>query len=317
MRSQRGFTLVELMVSLVMFSFAMAGILAVSVSLSSGLRDQRRNVEAQDNARASMDFIAEAIRGTSPAVPSGNIQHINTCATGAFAMTNSMTGPDDLTLVFSSGAVVTSSRSAYITGTTSLTLTDASQLAAGDTILISNTTQGHLLPVTAVNASTGVVTLAAQTCSSLALPSGGYPAGSLIVRVQRARFYIDSVDGNPTLMMDPDAEGPAAGEPLAEGIEDLQIAEGVDMDGDGGVTEVGAAANDDEWAYNVSGDAVPSGSIRAVRISLVARTLGFAGNRPSFYRPALEDHPASTTPDDYRRRVLSSIFEIRNFTGSP
>ena len=57
--------MVELMVSLVMFSFAMAGILAVSVSLSAGLREQRRAVDTQDNARTSMDFIADAIRGAT------------------------------------------------------------------------------------------------------------------------------------------------------------------------------------------------------------------------------------------------------------
>lgn len=309
--------MVELMVSLVMFSFAMAGILAVSVSLSAGLREQRRTVQTQDNARASMDFIADAIRGASPAVPAGNIQHIQTCATGALSITNSTTGPDDLTIVFSSGSVVASTRTAYGSGTTSLTLTDASQLAAGDTLLISNQSQGHLLPVTAVDTSSGIVTIGAQTCSTLSLPSGGYAAGSLVIRVQRARFYIDTVDGSPTLMMDPDAEGPSAGEPLAEGIEDLQIAEGVDADGDGGVTEVGTAANDDEWAYNVVGDNAPSGTVRAIRVSLIARTLTFAGKTPVFSRPALEDHAAATTNDDYRRRVLSSIFEVRNFTGSP
>ena len=41
-RSQRGFTLIELMISLVLFSFAVAGVLSVAVSLANGLREHRR-----------------------------------------------------------------------------------------------------------------------------------------------------------------------------------------------------------------------------------------------------------------------------------
>ena len=307
------------MVSLVIFSFAMSGILGVAVTLSNGVREQRQVVEVQDAARTSIDFVAEAVRGASPGVSGGNIQHVNTCATGAFSVVNSSSGSDELTVVYSSPAVVTSTRSPYTTGTTSVVLTDASQISSGDTLLITDLTQGHLVSVTAIDKSSGLATLAAQSCATLALPAAGYASGSIAMRVQRARFYVDTVDDVPTLMMDPDAEGPASGEPLAESIEDLQVAVGVDtgaMDGD--VVELGAAANDDEWAYNVAGDIALSGQIRAVRLSLVARTAStLKGGTPSFLRPAVEDHAAGTASDAYRRRVLSSVVELRNLGGSP
>jgi hypothetical protein len=307
------------MVSLVIFSVAMSGILGVAVTLSYGVRQQRQIVSVQDAARSSIDFIAEAVRGMSPGVSSGTIQHVNTCATDAFSVTNSTSGPDELTVVFSSPAVVTSTRSVYTTGTTSVVLTDASQISAGDTLLITDLTQGHLVSVSDVDRRSGAATLAAQSCGSLALPAAGYAAGSMVLRVQRARFYIDTIDGAPTLMMDPDAEGPASGEPLAENIEDLQIAVGTDtgaMDGD--VVELGAAANDDEWAYNVAGDTAVAGRVRAVRLNLVARTASVLdGGTPSFSRPAVEDHPADPATDGYRRRVLSSVIELRNLGASP
>src|SRR6185312_4064680 len=47
---------------------------------------------------------------------------------------------------------------------------------------------------------------------------------SLVIRAQHATFTIAAIDGIPTLMMDPDAGGPQAAQPLAEGIEDMQIA---------------------------------------------------------------------------------------------
>jgi hypothetical protein len=170
-----------------------------------------------------------------------------------------------------------------------------------------------------IDARTGLTTLAAQSCATLALPSGGYAAGSLVIPVQRARFYIDTINGTPSLMMDPDAEGPAGAEPLAEGIEDLQIAVGVDTGAmDGTLVEVGAAANDDEWAYNVAGDTALTGRIRAVRLSVIARAATeLQGGTPGFLRPALEDHPGSSIWDAYRRRVLSSTVELRNLEGSP
>jgi prepilin-type N-terminal cleavage/methylation domain-containing protein len=315
MSSQRGFTLVELMISLVLFSLAVGSILSIAVSFSNGLREQRANVGAEAAARITLVAIAGALRELSPAVSSGLIRDAGTCTTGALTVTNSATGPDQLDIVYSSGGVVTSIRTAYVAGTTSLTVTDASQLAAGDFIVISSLTQGHLVKVTAVNGST--LTLAAQ-CSPINLPSGGYAAGSLVVRAQHAIFSIGSVDGVPTMMMDSDATGPAAAEPFAEGIEDLQLAIAVDVNGDGAITEVGTTAGDDEWQGNVAGDGVLTGSIRAMRVTIVSRaTKPLAGPAASFYRPAAEDRAAGTSFDKYRRRVLRSVVESRNLTGSP
>jgi hypothetical protein len=238
---------------------------------------------------------------------------VNTCATGAFQVTNSTTGPDELTVVFASAAVVTSTRSPYTAGTAVITLTDASQILAGDTLLLTDLEQGHLVVVTAVDPSTGVTALQPQSCAALALPSAGYPSGSLVIRAHRARFYIDTIDSTPTLMMDPDAEGPAAAEPLTEGVEDLQVAVGVDADDDGNIAEKGAAADDDELVGNIAGDKALSGTIRSARIGIVARSPSqLRGGAPSFLRPAVEDHAASTTADAYRRRVLSTDVQMRN-----
>jgi prepilin-type N-terminal cleavage/methylation domain-containing protein len=315
MTAQRGFTLVELMISLVLFSLAISGILSVAVSFSNGLGEQRANVGAESAARITLVAITDALRQVSPGVPSGNIQDAGTCTTGALTVTNSATGPDQLDLIYASGGFVTSTRTAYTAGATSLTVADASQLAASDAIVISSSSQGHLVKLTAVNGTT--LTLAAQ-CGSINLPSGGYPAGSIVTRAQHATFSIGSTDGVPTMMMDADAAGPGAVEPFAEGIEDLQIAIGVDANGDGGITEVGTAAGDDEWQGNVAGDSALVGPVRAVRVTIVSRaTKPVVGPIASFTRPAAEDRPPARELDKYRRRVLRSMVETRNLSGSP
>lgn len=315
MTAQRGFTLVELMISLVLFSLAVTGVLSVAVSFSNGMREQRATVGAEAASRVTLVALTDVLRQISPGVPGGNIQDAWTCATGALTATNSTTGPDQLDVIHGAGGFVTSTRTVYTAGTTSLTVADAGQLAANDYVVISNWSQGHLVKVTAVNGLT--LTLAAQ-CSPINVPAAGYPAGSLVIRAQHSTFSIGSVDGIPTLMMDSDATGPGTAEPFAEGIEDLQIAIGVDVDGDGALTAVGSAAGDDEWQGNVAGDGALVGSIRAVRMTIVSRaTKALSGPLAPFSLPAAEDRAAGTTFDKFRRRVLYSTIETRNLLGSP
>jgi hypothetical protein len=118
---------------------------------------------------------------------------------------------------------VTSSRTLYGASATQIQVEDYDQLRDGDTLLISDMERGVLVTIDgAVTSNT--VNLAPQGCGSLTFPGNGYPARSLVIRATRARFYVDTLDGASALWMDPDAEGPDLAEPLAEGIEDMQVA---------------------------------------------------------------------------------------------
>ena len=294
MTRERGFTIVELMISLVLFSLVIAGIMKVAVTMTGSFREQRSTVSGESAARNSLDFIADAIRNGSPAVMSGNIQGTAvTCPDVAepIEMIDGDAGPDELTFTFASGSVVTSTRSIYGPGSTSVVVEDFEQFREGDTILITDLSRGVLTTIDdAVTSAT--LPLAAQACATLSFPGAGYPARSLVLRASRARFYLAPLDGLSALWMDPDAEGPRDAEPLAEGIEDLQVALARDVNGDGAIAELGAAPDDDEWQFNVAGEAEVSGAIRAVRITLVARA-----------SPTL-------------RRTLATTVEVRNLKGS-
>ncbi|MCX5744587.1 MAG: PilW family protein [Proteobacteria bacterium] len=321
LRDHRGFTLVELMVALVLFAFAVAGILSFAVTMANGFREQKQVVGTETSARAAMEFIGDAIRGASPGVTTENIESFHTCADGPFAMTDSTVAPDDLTLVFAYGSVVTSSTSLFTKGATTLDVADATQFSAGDWVLLSNYSQGHLVQINTVVSATQLSMKTSPTCTlSVPFPNGdtAYSRGALVIRVARARFFIAPLDGIPTLWMDPDAEGLAAAEPLAEGVEDFQVELGIDP-GNNGIAEVGVAANDDEWIGNVAGD-TPLGlgvQVRAVRITLVARSTNQVSGTAGYLRPAAGNRPISGTPDNYRRRVLRSVIEVRNAGGSP
>ena len=104
---QAGFTLIELMVALVMFSFAIAGVLAVAVSMVQGYRETRGAIAAENAVRVPMDFIIDSLRQASPGVDSGKITDGASCTTSAMSVTNSSAGPDQLDVIYAAGAVVT------------------------------------------------------------------------------------------------------------------------------------------------------------------------------------------------------------------
>jgi prepilin-type N-terminal cleavage/methylation domain-containing protein len=336
---RRGFTLVELMVSLVLFSVAIAGVLSVAVTIAQGFREQRAAVATEGQVRAPMDFLGDAIRQTGPAVQTAAracapgpcvvadygtnafIQDVNNaaCDIGTIVVTNSTTAADTLDVLYASGAAVTSTRAAFGPGTTALDITDASQLSAGDTILITDLTQGSTVTIASIAGNT--LTLNAQGCGAIKWPAGGqYNAGATIVRVLRARFTVvpntpgvTPADGVPVLMFDPDGpNGPAQAEPLAEGVEDMQVALGVDVNGVGVIDPL------TEWAFDKTGHGALAGPILAVKIVLVGRAITTAsGTLGAFTRPAAFDHPAGAAQDTFRRRVLESTIELRNMGGSP
>ena len=319
-RPQAGFTLIELMISLVLFSIVISGALAVAVATTVGYREQREIVATEVSVRAPLEFLSDAIRNTSPGVATGDIQDVRSCTNNAITVVNSTVGPDQFDIVYASGAVVTSLRTQYTAViNTSITVTNASQIVIGDTLMITNTIKGHLVNVTSVNTGTGVIGLTAPACVPT-LPAGGYLEGSLVIRVLRARFYVDVAgsvtDGVPTLMMDPDAGGPIQPEPLAENVEDMQVAVGVDLNVNKGIDDALCPAVGCEWEFS-AGIGALAGKIRAMRITLIARSPRALQGTPTFFRSAAEDRPVAAAPDGFRRRVLTSTVEIRNLGDSP
>lgn len=321
-RAQGGFTLIELMISLALFSFAVAGVLAVAVSMTQGYREQRQAVGTEASARVPLDYLSDILRQAAPGVSDPTqIQDAVTCTTGGINVYNgSGAGSSDvLSVVHALGGIVTTLQTTYLSGTT-LSVVDASQFSIGDNVLVSNLSQGHLFKITGVSTASNPNTLTIQSpCSGVTLPAAGYPAGALVIRARHSVFSIGSVDGNPALMMDADeGSNVYSADPLADGVEDLQVAVGID----GGADGVSESSNGtgDEWYFNASGETLPaSGTWRAVRITLVARTstqLGGGQGATIFNRPQVEDHAAGAA-DAYRRRVLRSMIEIRNTGVSP
>jgi len=321
-------TLIELMVSVVIVSIAVSAALTLGYTMMNSYHNQRRMALVERGARVSLQILARSIRNASAGVPSGNVgDSVGCTTTGAIRVINSSTAPDEIEIIHASGGVITSSRAAYNSSDTSLVVLHGAEFRPGDYAIISDLNQGHLVQITAVTQTSAApdekwtLTTNNPGCGG-AFPTGGYKSGSLVLRAKIERFYVSTgpeVAGIPTLMVDPDGGGPLPPEPVAQGVEDMQIAVGVDVNGDGTVTDNGTTA--DEWYYNAAGDAAPplmsAKPWRAIRITFVARSVNETSKKTTSTRPPVEDRAGATAADQYRRRVLSATIEVRNLTGSP
>ncbi len=168
--------------------------------------------------------------------------------------------------------------------------------------------------------------------------TGGYLKGTLVMRMGKTTdqlqhyFAIDDGSGNrPPRLVTWSKTDQSDLQVVADGIEDLQISWGCDVDNDGDVFEGGttSARQTDEWAFNTQSDTMPAcetsdNAIRVVRVTLIGRTVGPVTSRKGF-RPACEDHAAGTAAQDltatgqigtYGRAVLTSVIKPRNIARS-
>jgi hypothetical protein len=196
-------------------------------------------------------------------------------------------------------------------------------------VLVTDFDKAVIAEVTAVTDGGSDWTLSLSRAPSGCGATFTFEKLATVLRAQVAEFTISDAGEVPILMMDPDGAGPAEPEAVAEAIEDLQIAIGVDQgvaptfETDGQVgDDVAAAGDDDEWIYNHPDDSDPQAAVeavpyRALRLTVTARSIGETTSVPTSIRPPAEDREGGTEADVFRRRSLSTTVEIRNLRGSP
>lgn len=310
---QAGFSLVELMVAMALFAMLSVGMLT-TVSLYGRTQRSTQAIDvAQAGVRASLELIARDVEMASAGSRSGTVFLANGAQPQLLAvrLTDNSATPDRLDLILVDPSAQATLMASYSTGQTTLSVSSTAGFAVGDLVQVSDLVTGVVVQVTAVGATS-------LTIASNANPlPRAYPAGAWVFRSRQVTYFVDSTAygaQNPLLMFDPDGPGARAAEPLAEGVEDFQVALGFDANSDGLISNNGAGAGDDEWIGNVAGEVAPATltTFRSARITLVARTvLPGSGTRGS--RPAVENHPAGSGADSYARRVLKSEITVRNF----
>ncbi len=330
-RSQRGMTLLELMIAMTIGLFLVGGVLVVYTASSQSYRLSEATSRLQESARFAFEMIASDVRsaghmgcfkGTPNVVATGfsvNPTPNPVLATG-FSATMPITGTEA-----SRPDWVPST--SYIANTDTVTLRKAS---GSESVRLTYTmgSKGGNIPIGSNPYSWGISRLlvvsdcigadfflssAAPSGTPLAIPhastanssanlSRDYGPDAQVMAYAQNTYYIRTgTAGQPALYKQPwtgNTIGDA--EEVVEGVENMQIEYGVDTNLDGTVDAYQTAtAVGTNWA-----------NVLSVRISLLMRTLddGMV-DAPQAYTFS----GATTTPTDRRiRRVFASTIGLRN-----
>ncbi|MDR2140405.1 MAG: PilW family protein [Deltaproteobacteria bacterium] len=232
-------------------------------------------------------------------------------------------GPDKLTVVYLApefSAPLGRLSSSYSAGDSYLSLVESSTLeypvaeispneilAVQDQVAVVSTDKRALILEAKSNASDltkiEVVPTPTPFQSSYLKGSSNFPAGSLVYNVRQVHVHSFRVDpDNDSLVMDSLQESK---QPLAEGIEDLQVAFAVAKSNPAVEDNLVQALT----GYDLSD---PGRILKVARVILVSRSLTEDPYHNTYPRIKALDHNP-TGADAYRRRALEAIVSLRNF----
>jgi len=337
--STSGFTLVELLVVIGIFGVILAGILKVFDTSNYTYKVQEEIVAMHQNVRVAKMFLERDVRMAGCGMKNFNMSDERiyalvfenaSGATGSDRLTlsymdydagacgSSPTGSpapcDDLPMLTLAGTMPLSSAEAEVTQD----LTHADYSAWDDDCYCGGTvyTQpkpGYMVIITAPDGSkSDVVFVTGVQPNSNKIQNGpnftaedgitydnkilnSYPAGSTIDFFKRDNFTEVIYDIQDSVLR-------RNSEPIAEDIDDLQFAFGLDTSDDGSV---------DTWINDADLTDTEKDQVRSVRIGVLGRTAQ-EHRGVSAPRPALEDHAAGQTSDGYRRKLLQVTVKVRN-----
>lgn len=335
-KTQKGLTLIELMIAVVLGIFITGGMIQIFTSSKQNYRVQENLSRLQENGRFAMDFIARDVRMASywGCVKNGLDTTTNGLDSGKappnydvnyHGFAEGVTGlnggpaniiPDTLTLrgAFNGGLSIITPYAVQPSDT--LNISAGNNLVQSDIVMISDCEKSDIFQITNANPSAGQVSHVIDNTfqpGNINVADPGCPAGHCLSKVYLGDASIykistiaysiqNGASGEPSLFRRIDS---GATQELIEGIENMQVLYGEDTD------------NDSTPNYYL-----PAGSaglnldnVVSIRVSLVARTLNsnllsnLAAVTPSY----TINGTVVTPPDDHRiRRVFTSTIAVRN-----
>ncbi len=337
MRNRRGFTLIELMISMALFGLIAAGAMSLVMAGARSQAHSSRVDVAQSSLRTAIDFITRDVMMASAGASSGQITKPGVGAINTINLSVNATGngsgtvpSDTLDLYLVDGTVAAEIPGGVAAGLTTLTFvyeqgygtvssnSFPTAAPANSFVQVCDLKNAVVVPWT-TSSTTTIATTALPAAAFLPFAPNNtliFPSRHVIYTVSATQFSVlGGAQANTSMLMMQVNGG--ANEPLAEGIEDMQIAYGFDMAGDGLVTEVGAAADDDEWLYNKAGDTIQAqmtiANLRTIRVTLVSKSTSTDSGAVFNNIPAFEDRGSAIGPDGFIRRVLRTEIAVRNF----
>lgn len=320
---QLGFSLIELMIAITLGFVVIGALGTVFLGARQSYRVQDGMSRLQENGRYAMDLMARDIRQAgyvgcardakvtnivSPAADyntytAGIVGYESGLPTG-LTSSERIAGTDVVKVQFASSASVNLTGK-LTTNNANIQLSgNPNNFAAGDVLFVTDCGNLDVFKATNVsNGASGITIAHSSSANSTNNLSKLYGADSEVMQLQTAIYYVgNGIGGVPTLFRKRlVGSALSAGEELVEGVQDMQILYGEDINGD--------------LAADRYLDATTIGSnmnnVVSVRISLLMRSLDQITTRPV---PYSFSGVSSTPTDRFLRRVFSSTVNLRNRT---
>lgn len=288
--TQQGFTLVELMITLVLSLLITYGIAQVLISSNQNSSSSDGVSQAQETARFAMSFLGRQIRGT------GINSMVNRDLTARSAM-----GCDIVDLNNNNACSFNTD-----IGATEANITVAAGALSGDRLALSWIPPSVELtyPLIAPGAPTPVFSKVTKDCTGATIP--GFVDDTMIINV----FWVslDPATGTNSLFCQghlfdgTNITAPGAAQVIANGVEALQILYG----------EATNPLSNDVTGYVNANEVNNWNRVFAIKVAVMTRSLGDITNDVITKQYVMLDSDIYTFTDAINRQVFSSTFSIAN-----
>ena len=310
-QSDFGFTLIEMMISMVIASFVVLYIGQTYSDTSQKYIHNREVFQTQTRAQVSSDYISNELRNAGyimgwDAAPDAPPIAVNQAITGATVAP----GTESLTVRYAQGpltgvgapvAVIDMPPGGAPLGVAALIVKPLTFAITNGT-LVAIYSPPATVNVRRVNATSNV----GGTVITFATPTTiAFPDKSMVAIIQESSFWIDQASGSLWMRTASVLGQAPTNQQLASNVEDLQV----------------ALINKNEVVTGGAGSGTFAGmttaqllDVRAVRLSLTARSARPLVDTLSLVPPSLEDHNRSAEPADTSPRAVeqTTVF-LRNF----
>lgn len=295
-QTQKGFSITELMITLVITSIVVSQLLGMLISQLQVHNAHSRAVDAQEDARLVSDIILQNVRMAGYMIPAiagvssidgGNSAADTLCVSDTSIL--SETKVNEATSIFDRASLAADLGS----GDTDVGLVPAEMDVDGDGdvdftvgqgIIISNGIATHCARITSI--SGGDVDFLPANASGVVIPAANARAvPALIYQLTPAGLTLN-------------------GMLLSDQVEDMQIEFAVDANGDG---SIGAG----EFPIHDLNASTPS-LVKGLRLSVMTRTVTEDPNFTGAGRQMVANRAAAGAADNFRRRVVVVNAALRN-----
>jgi type IV pilus assembly protein PilW len=305
----KGFTLIELMISIALGLIILSALVALFVNNSSARRELDRSAEVLENGAYAIGYLRDEL---AMAGYLGTLDVVTGTTTDTSCSTTLADWADSLAVHVRGGNHTgadpfSTSGFARKSGTDAIFIQRAATCTTGATASDCETMNNGLAYLQVSECGTEFATtpliLALGTASNFTLKSKACTGTAQTRRLVRRFFYINA---SGQLVRSDVTPGSILGElVIADGIDNLQFEYAIDTDGDGAPNKFSYAPLDDEWP-----------GVVGVRVFVLARSLSESRDYIDDKKYNLADWALSTPSNDaFRRRVFSTYVNFVNPQG--